>query len=42
MYSLGPGLLVGVIYTLPGVRSPTPRANALVGLLGILPDGRRS
>ena len=36
LLSLGAGLLVGVIYSLLGVRSPAPPAIALVGLLGIL------
>jgi XapX domain-containing protein len=36
LFSLGAGLLVGVIYNLLGVRSPAPPAIALVGLLGIL------
>jgi len=36
LISLGAGLLVGVIYSLLGVRSPAPPAIALVGLLGIL------
>lgn len=34
--SLGAGLLVGVIYSLIGVRSPAPPYIALVGLLGML------
>jgi XapX domain-containing protein len=34
--SLGAGLLVGLVYSLIGVRSPAPPAIALVGLLGIL------
>lgn len=34
--SLGAGLLVGVIYSLLGVRSPAPPVVALIGLLGIL------
>ncbi|WP_281687792.1 DUF1427 family protein [Pseudomonas citronellolis] len=34
--SLGVGLLVGVIYSLSGVRSPAPPAIALLGLLGML------
>lgn len=34
--SLGAGLLVGVIYSLLGVRSPAPPMIALIGLLGIL------
>jgi len=36
LLSLGAGLLVGLIYSLLGVRSPAPPAIALVGLLGIL------
>lgn len=36
LISLGAGLLVGVIYSLLGVRSPAPPAIALVGLLGML------
>ena len=36
LYSLGAGLLVGVIYGLIDVRSPAPPVIALVGLLGIL------
>jgi XapX domain-containing protein len=34
--SLGAGLLVGVVYSLLGVRSPAPPVVALIGLLGIL------
>ncbi len=34
--TLGVGLLVGVIYSLVGVRSPAPPVIALIGLLGIL------
>lgn len=34
--SLGAGLLVGIVYSLLGVRSPAPPMVALVGLLGIL------
>ncbi|WP_342249115.1 DUF1427 family protein [Sphingomonas sp. OTU376] len=34
--SLAVGLLVGLIYSLLGVRSPAPPAIALIGLLGIL------
>jgi XapX domain-containing protein len=34
--SLAAGLLVGVIYSLLGIRSPAPPLVALVGLLGIL------
>ena len=36
LLSLGAGLLVGVVYSLLGVRSPAPPVIALVGLLGIL------
>jgi XapX domain-containing protein len=36
LYSLGAGLMVGVIYGLINVRSPAPPLVALVGLLGIL------
>jgi XapX domain-containing protein len=36
LFSLGAGLLVGVIYSLINVRSPAPPVIALVGLLGIL------
>ena len=36
LISLAVGLLVGLIYSLLGVRSPAPPAIALVGLLGIL------
>jgi len=36
LLSLGAGLLVGVVYSLLGVRSPAPPVVALVGLLGIL------
>ena len=35
-YSLGAGLIVGVVYSLMGVRSPASPAIALIGLLGIL------
>lgn len=34
--ALGAGLLVGIVYSLLGVRSPAPPVIALVGLLGIL------
>lgn len=34
--SLGAGLLVGILYSLLGVRSPAPPVIALVGLAGIL------
>lgn len=36
VFSLGAGLLVGVVYSLLSVRSPAPPLVALVGLLGIL------
>lgn len=36
LLSLGAGVLVGVIYSLLGVRSPAPPAIALLGLLGML------
>ncbi|ORE92590.1 hypothetical protein ATO13_16754 [Stappia sp. 22II-S9-Z10] len=36
LLSLGAGLVVGVVYSLFGVRSPAPPVIALVGLLGIL------
>jgi len=36
LFSLGAGLLVGVVYSLLGVRSPAPPIIALVGLAGIL------
>ncbi|RFB81584.1 XapX domain-containing protein [Methylovirgula sp. 4M-Z18] len=36
LFSLGAGLLVGVIYSLLNVRSPAPPLVALIGLLGIL------
>jgi XapX domain-containing protein len=36
LLSLGAGLLVGVVYSLLGVRSPAPPIVALIGLLGIL------
>ena len=36
LLSLGAGLVVGVVYSLMGVRSPAPPAIALIGLLGIL------
>jgi XapX domain-containing protein len=36
LFSLGAGVLVGVIYALINVRSPAPPVVALVGLLGIL------
>jgi XapX domain-containing protein len=36
LLSLGVGVLVGVVYSLMGVRSPAPLVVALIGLLGIL------
>jgi XapX domain-containing protein len=36
LFSLGAGILVGVIYSLLDVRSPAPPVVALLGLLGIL------
>jgi XapX domain-containing protein len=36
LLSLGAGLLVGVVYSLLGVRSPAPPVVALVGLFGML------
>jgi len=36
LFSLGAGLLVGIVYSLLNVRSPAPPVVALVGLLGIL------
>jgi XapX domain-containing protein len=36
LVSLGAGLLVGVIYSVLGVRSPASPLVALIGLLGIL------
>ncbi|SFK57486.1 DUF1427 family protein [Caulobacter sp. UNC279MFTsu5.1] len=36
LLSLGAGLLVGVLYSLLGVRSPAPPTIALLGLLGML------
>lgn len=36
LLSLGAGLLVGIAYSLMGVRSPAPPTIALLGLLGIL------
>lgn len=36
LLSLGAGLLVGIVYSLLGVRSPAPPVIALVGLAGIL------
>lgn len=36
LLSLGAGILVGLVYSLLGVRSPAPPVVALVGLFGIL------
>ncbi|MBA3939967.1 MAG: XapX domain-containing protein [Sphingopyxis sp.] len=36
LVSLGAGLLVGLVYSLLGVRSPAPPIVALIGLAGIL------
>ena len=36
IYSLGAGLLVGIVYSILHVRSPAPPMVALVGLFGIL------
>ena len=36
LFSLGAGLLVGIVYSMLNVRSPAPPVVALVGLLGIL------
>lgn len=36
LLSLGAGVLVGVLYSVLGVRSPAPPLVALIGLLGIL------
>ncbi|HEX7781281.1 MAG TPA: XapX domain-containing protein [Sphingobium sp.] len=36
LLSLGAGLIVGIVYSLLGVRSPAPPVIALVGLAGIL------
>ncbi|WP_395396992.1 DUF1427 family protein [Novosphingobium sp. BL-8A] len=36
LLSIAAGLLVGVVYSLLGVRSPAPPMIALIGLLGIL------
>ena len=36
LLSLGAGILVGMIYSLLGIRSPAPPVVALVGLFGIL------
>jgi len=36
LLSLVVGLMIGIIYSFSGVRSPAPPAIALIGLLGIL------
>jgi XapX domain-containing protein len=36
VWSLGAGVLVGVVYSLVRVRSPAPPLVALIGLLGML------
>jgi XapX domain-containing protein len=36
LFSLGAGLLVGIVYSLLDVKSPAPPVIALIGLLGIL------
>lgn len=36
LLSLGAGLIVGIVYSLLGVKSPAPPVIALIGLLGIL------
>jgi XapX domain-containing protein len=36
LLSAGAGLIVGIAYSLMGVRSPAPPVIALIGLLGIL------
>ncbi|WP_341316909.1 XapX domain-containing protein [Paraburkholderia sp. IMGN_8] len=36
LFSLGAGILVGIIYSLLSVRSPAPPLIALLGLLGML------
>ena len=36
LFSLGAGILVGIIYDLLNVRSPAPPVIALIGLFGIL------
>lgn len=47
LLALGAGALVGIVYSLLGVRSPAPPLVALLGLLGmllgeqVLPIGRR-
>lgn len=47
LLALGAGALVGIVYSLLGVRSPAPPLVALLGLLGmlfgeqVLPIGKR-
>lgn len=36
LLSLGAGLVIGIVYSLMGVRSPAPPVIALIGLAGIL------
>jgi XapX domain-containing protein len=36
LFSLGAGVLVGVVYSLLNVRSPAPPVIALIGLFGML------
>ncbi|WP_454917389.1 DUF1427 family protein [Xanthobacter sediminis] len=36
LLSMGAGILVGIVYSLLGVRSPAPPVVALLGLLGML------
>jgi XapX domain-containing protein len=36
LLSLGAGLVVGIVYSMLGVKSPAPPVIALIGLLGIL------
>ncbi|PXA97661.1 hypothetical protein DMC47_12430 [Nostoc sp. 3335mG] len=36
LLSLGAGLIVGIVYSLMGVRSPAPPTIALIGLAGML------
>ncbi len=36
LLSLGAGILVGLVYSMLGVRSPAPPVVALIGLFGIL------
>lgn len=36
LFSLGVGLLVGVLYSLLNMRSPAPPVVALIGLFGML------